>query len=141
SARLAVHHGRSSIRASGKQVDVPDGFGSKADKGKPPPPPRPLPSIPTWSTPFPRLLFSSREPISASGTYAAGTGPGPAAAEWHVQLAHDARFNDLVVDAKVPASVTKLEAKALVAGSYFARVSAIDADHFEGKPSEARDVE
>ena len=136
-SRLAVHRGKSSIRSSGKEVAVAEGFGSKADKGKPPTPPRPLPNTPTWSTPFPRILFAAEAPVDAAGTYAAGTGPGPVPAEWHVQLAQDERFNALVVDAHVPVTIDKLEARSLKAGTYYARVSAVDADHFEGKPSAA----
>ncbi|MBK7396204.1 MAG: hypothetical protein IPJ34_07875 [Myxococcales bacterium] len=64
--------------------------------------------------------------------YEAGKGAGPTPTKWHVQLARDARFNDLVADAIVGLDVTKVEAKGLEPGTYHARVSAYDGDQFEG---------
>lgn len=134
--RLSVHQGTSSIRAAGRSVQVNEGFGSRADRGRAPRAPQPLPGAPTWATPFaPLVLVSGEDRGSVRGTYArAATGPAPVV--WHVQLARDTQFNDLIVDARVPAAVTNLDAQ-LIPGVYFARVSAVDADGFEGRPSAA----
>jgi hypothetical protein len=131
--RLAVYQGHSSITAQRRTVKVDQGFGSKADDGKPPTPPRPLPPAPVWSTPFPQMVLATDAVgPTVAGTYAAGTGPGDAPAAWHVAIANDERFRDIVVDARVSLSVVRLEARELKRGTYFARVSAIDADKFEG---------
>jgi hypothetical protein len=129
--RLAVYHGRSSITAVAKTVDVPEGFGSVAERGQAPTPPRALPAAPAWKKPFPALTLATGDAVDVSAEYAKGSG-GPDAAKWHVQLARDERFLDPVVDAVVPASVVELAAKKLGDGTYFARASAIDAQDFEG---------
>ncbi|MFO0661658.1 MAG: FecR domain-containing protein [Polyangiaceae bacterium] len=129
--RLAVYNGQSSITAQKKQVDVSQGFGSKAEQGKAPTPPKPLPASPEWKEAPSGIAFVGAE-RSISALYANGTGQGKPASKWHVQLAKDADFQDIVVDTKVAAEVTKLEARGLENVVYFARVSAIDDDQFEG---------
>lgn len=130
--RLAVYRGKGNLAASGKAVDVPAGFGSKASGAKPPEEPRPLPAAPTWLSPLPRAVFARGDKADAVGVYAAGMGIGPAAARWHVELARDAEFHDVITDTRVPVQITRLEARGLPVGEYWARVSAIDADQFEG---------
>ncbi len=126
--RLAVYKGKSSLAAAGKKVEVDQGFGSKADLGKPPTKPVPLPRAPAWTVAIPTTLltFGSADVSGTFGTTEAGI------QKFHVQLARDSAFNDLIVDARLPASVTKLEARNVASGTYHARVSAIDADLFEG---------
>lgn len=138
--RLAVHRGSAKLRASNKTVAVPEQHGSKAPRGKPPTPPRPLPPAPVWTSP-PPLFVLQTAPAPISGTYTAGAGlaNAPSPATWHVQVARDDRFNDLVVDTRVPAEVTRLELN-VPAGRYHARVSAIDSDQFEGRVSESVQV-
>jgi hypothetical protein len=130
--RLAVYHGRSKLRAMKKTVEVAEGFGSSAKNGEPPTPPRRLPAAPAWTQGLPeRVLVDATADVAAS--YQPGKGedvPQPAA--YHVQLARDDEFRDIITDARVGASVLNLEAKALAPGKYFARVAAIDADEFEG---------
>lgn len=130
--RLAVYHGRSKLRAMKKTVEVAEGFGSSAKNGEPPTPPRRLPAAPAWTQGLPeRVLADATADVAAS--YQPGQGedvPQPAA--YHVQLARDDEFRDIITDARVGASILNLEAKALAPGKYFARVAAIDADEFEG---------
>ena len=110
--RLAVYKGRSSARAKRKTVEVPEGFGNKTELGQQPSEPKPLPPAPAWVVAPPSdLAVTDAGAIAAK--YGAGTGAGPAAASWHVQVARDEAFNDLVVDARVPVAVTDLEAKGL----------------------------
>lgn len=130
--RVAVYKGGSTVSAQKKSVDVNDGFGSKAETGRPPSPPAPLPPAPDWSASPPAVVVAQAR-VELAFAFGPSSASGPAAAEWHVQLARDAAFDDLVVDQRAPISVQKIEAKNLGPGSYFARVSAIDADHFEGK--------
>ena len=135
STRLAVHRGSARLRAQRKSVVVPEQHGSKAVRGQPPTPPRPLPAAPIWTSP-PPLFVLQRDPAPVVSTYAAGVGlPGaPAPAGWHVEVARDERFNELIVDTRAPVEVTRVELNA-PPGRYHARVSAIDSDQFEGRAS------
>jgi hypothetical protein len=129
--RLAVYRGRSSARAKHKTVEVPEGFGNRTDLGKEPSAPHPLPPAPAWLA-APPTEMAVTESGSIAAKYGPGASSGPAADAWHIQIARDDAFNDLVVDVRVPAAVTDLEAKNLGPGIYLIRVSAIDADTFEG---------
>lgn len=140
--RVAVYKGASALTAQKKSVEVADGFGSKADVGSAPTPPKPLPLAPEWpaastlamiTTPATDLSFDFRDLPPASSPV-----PAPAPAEWHVQVARDPDFTDLVVDARVPLAVRKIDVRGATPGTYFAQVSAIDADRFEGKWSTLR---
>jgi hypothetical protein len=139
--RVAVYQGTSTVRAMNQDVVVPQGFGSKAEKSTPPSPPRPLPPAPTWTSAPPRVVLTNSDLASVDGAFAPGTGVGPAPQKWHLEMARDLDFNDLVFDATVPVDVTRLEARGLTPGGYHARVSAIDADAFEGPPSIIAHVE
>lgn len=142
SARLAVYQGRSRLGSRGKEVVVPEGFGSQAKAGQRPTPPRPLPVAPMWVE-APRrlvLLREGGERATVTGSYGPGSGEGPAVVSWHVQVARDSRFNDLVVDTRVPVDTTRLEAQGLGGGTFYARVSGIDAERFEGKFSPLAEV-
>lgn len=134
--RVAVYEGQSSFRAQNKEVSVPRGFGSKAEKATPPSTPKPLPPAPVWASAPPKVVLTNGVASVIAGTYAAGTGPGPAAATWHVQVSRDALFNDTIVDTTVGVAVTNLEARDVPPGTYYARVSAVDSDAFEGLASD-----
>jgi hypothetical protein len=131
--RLAVYEGGSTVTAQKRTVPVDDGFGSKAEMGRAPTPPKPLPAAPVWSAAPASLVLTGDEQAVINGTYAAGHGSGDAPAEWHVQLARDTTFDDVVVDVNVPVAVLGLQAQKVPPGTYAVRVSAIDADAFEGK--------
>ncbi|HSO39557.1 MAG TPA: FecR domain-containing protein, partial [Labilithrix sp.] len=131
--RLAVYQGGSTVTAQRRTVPVDDGFGSKAEMGKVPTPPRPLPAAPVWSALPSALVLTDADTGDVTGSYAPGQGPGDPAAEWHVQLARDVDFADVVVDVHVPLATVALAAQKVPPGSYAVRVSAIDADAFEGK--------
>lgn len=134
--RVSVHRGRVSITAKGTTTEVPDGFGTQIVKGASPSKPKPLAVAPVWSAPERRTFVVSDpttdisvpfEPLALTGS--AVTAP----ASWHFQLAKDAAFTEIVTDSQVPLVARKGEAKALAAGTYHARASAVDADGFEGK--------
>ncbi len=130
--RLSVYRGTSTIEAGGKKVTVPSGFGSKARAARRPDEPQALPPAPEWMHAPARALFAAADGVEIVGSFHAGGAPGPQAAEWHVQLARDEAFNDLFFDGRVPALVRELRVRQVPTGEYFARVSAIDADKFEG---------
>lgn len=133
--RLSVYRGASKLGSGGRAVSVPSGFGSRADLGRRPTPPRPLPGAPRLHVPGLRLTAGAPGPVDIEGQIEpAGSGPRPAS--YRVQLARDERMNDLLVDARVAASPgARLQARAVPPGDYFARVSAIDGDEFQGPPS------
>ncbi|MCS6898290.1 MAG: FecR domain-containing protein, partial [Myxococcales bacterium] len=129
--RLMVYSGQSAITSKNQTVKVSAGFGSRATEGDAPSPPRPLPPAPVWiSTPPPSFLTSGRR-VTLEAEYGPGKGSGPAPVQWHIQVARDKLFNTLVVNARVPVGTTKIEARRLGPGRYYARVSALD-DEFEG---------
>ena len=128
--RLSVYRGRSKMKSADKEVVVPEGFGTSAAAGAAPAKPHPLPPAPTWSTPPTIELAGDRGTAAWRGGYAPGEGS--EAAQFHVQLARDERFNDLIVETRVPASVNALAAVDLPVGAYLARVSAFDSDGLEG---------
>lgn len=130
--RVAVYQGGSTLTAQKKTVAVNDGFGSKAPPGNPPTPPQPLPPPPVWDSPAP-IFVAALSPAELAFSYAAAPDAKPAPAGWHIQLARDADFGDVIVDQKAPLGVHRIEAKNLGTGTYYARVSAVDADRFEGK--------
>jgi hypothetical protein len=126
--RLAVYDGASTIAARGTTRAVARGFGSKAELGHEPTPPRPLPAAPAWTT-LPATLVVDAPIV---GEYGVATATSPRATSWHVQIARDDGFHEVVADTKAPTEVHRLEARAPGAGRYFVRVSAIDDDQFEG---------
>ncbi len=130
--RLAVYQGKSRLRASGVEVQVPAGYGSKAENGIAPSKPKLLPPPPVWDPTPASLIVSLEDAATFDAGYRAGGGPGPNATQWHLQMARDARFNDLVFDKEVPANVVRMRVRRIAAGAYFVRASAIDDDHFEG---------
>lgn len=135
--RLSVFRGRSQITAQRRTVQVPEGFGSRADLGRPPTPPRLLPHWPAWRTPrFTVVFVNSAGTGEISAEYLSVPGNAPAPAHWRRRLARDEALRDLVQDDLVPAATTRFEARGLAAGEYFLRMSAIDADEFEGPTGE-----
>lgn len=124
-ARVGVYRGRSKVSARGQAVEVPSNFGTKVVEGSAPSTPKPLPPAPTWKTPPPsRIATSSVATLEA--LYAAEK-----AARFHLEIASDADFVELLVDTKVPGSVLNVHAENLAPGDYFLRVSAFDEDGFE----------
>ncbi|MGC3959903.1 MAG: hypothetical protein QM813_18835 [Verrucomicrobiota bacterium] len=132
--RLSVLRGRSHLAAAGQKVEVPAGFGSRADKGRAPTPPRPLPLPPVWTKTPAALVLSQGAAAPLVLTYQAAAG-GPKVTAWHRQLARDASFNDSLIDTKVAADVLSWPLAGLPTDAVYARISAIDDDRFEGQPS------
>lgn len=134
STTLTVYRGSGQLRSGAQTVTVPEGFGVRAEVGERIAPVHRLPLAPVWIAPPPRVL------LDPSPTLAGAYGPGaatpgeqgvPVPAEWHVQVARDDAFAALESDARSPLSVDHLSAP-LSPGEHFVRVSALDADHYEG---------
>lgn len=134
--RLAVYAGNSKITATRKTEDVSAGYGTKAERGKVPEVPKPLPYAPIWTTGIAQVLAdrgSGAPPFVAEFALPDGASTAKTRiASWHVQIARDSAFEDLVVDHVVPRDTQRVEASSPSPGRYFVRVSAIDDDRFEG---------
>jgi LysM repeat protein len=134
--RLSVYSGNSKITAARKTESVAAGFGSKAELGKPPERPKPLPYPPVWTAGSPEVLIDRGAGApSFVAEYAIPEGASAdraRVASWHVQIAHDTQFHQIVVDRVVNREVKRVEAPAPTPGRYFVRVSAINDDRFEG---------
>ncbi len=135
STTLTVYSGSGQLRSGAQTVTVPEGFGARAAVGERIAPVHRLPLAPRWIERPARLLLAEGD-RAIEGRYAAGepgTPPGaPEPVEWRVQVARDAAFTAIAADARVPVAVDRLAVPAVPAGNYFVRVSAFDAEHFEG---------
>lgn len=129
--RVAVYQGSSTIDAKGTTREVARGFGSKAELGRSPTVPRPLPPAPIWTSPPALTLFESPTSVIVA-EYGARAGDAAKVSAWHVQIARDGIFRDVVVDTRAPPEVRRLEAQPSAPGRYYMRVSAVDDDAFEG---------
>jgi hypothetical protein len=133
---VSVFDGKASIASAGKQVQVPQNFGSSFERAKPPTPPRPLPPGPQWAA------------SSVSGVVLVPRGQGVVSASWEavpkaalyrVEIAKDAGFTDLIAREEVPSDVRSFRGEKLPPGSYFMRVRVVDTEDFLGLASEVRD--
>ena len=124
-----------SVRGERGRVAVREGFGSKVIRNARPTRPRPLPPAPTWSE-GPRR-FVGVTPYGATITGAWSTVE--VARRYRVEIVDGE--GDVVAATEVPAEVTRFELHRFPEGPYRVRVSTIDGDFFESRPSEARDIE
>lgn len=131
--RVSVHRGTASITGRGTTTEVPDGFGVQIVKGAAPAKPKALPIAPVWSPPAKRTVVVSGPTADVALPFEPSTVAGTPPVGWHLQVAKDAAFTDVVVDTQAPLVARSFEAKGLAAGTYHARASATDADGFEGK--------
>ncbi|MCA9520213.1 MAG: LysM peptidoglycan-binding domain-containing protein, partial [Myxococcales bacterium] len=130
---VSVYRGNATVRAKGKEVDVPREFGTRVELGKRPEKPRPLPPPPRWSfTPYERVALV---PKGGLGTVEAHWTAVPRAARYRVELARTPSFRQPMIDAVVGAGVRRFRATKLKPGVYYARVATIGSGKLEGKPS------
>ncbi len=115
--------------ASGGQVRVRSGFGSKVRRGARPSRPRRLPPAPRWTAEGVQQFAGLQ---SQGGTVRGAWEPVEVARLYRVEILGD---DGIVAATEVPATVTNFEVHRLPAGEYTARVSTIDNDHFESRPS------
>jgi hypothetical protein len=132
--RLAVYQGSSTIDARGKKREVAKGYGSKAENGKQPTVPRLLPPPPMFSVAPPLVVHDQGAPkiVAEYDVPGSAVSADLHVTEWHVQIAHDGIFREVVADTKAPGGVKKLELQVPGAGRYYVRISAVDQDGFEG---------
>ncbi len=134
STTLTVYRGTGLLRSGAQTVTVPEGFGARAEVGVRIAPVHRLPVAPAWGLPPPRVILEAVPALV--GAYAPGVIPpaqqgAPAPAEWHVQVASDEAFTALERDLRAPLAVDHLAGE-LLPGAHFVRVSAVDAERYEG---------
>lgn len=122
---LSVFDGQSEVKAGGKTVDVPGGYGTVVEKGEAPAPPEPLP-------PAPRLL----KPLDAKIYLKTGSDTIPVQFQWHrsedsyhFQVATDSQFEKIIADQVVHADTVSLS---LGTGTYYWRTAAVNKRGIEG---------
>ncbi|MCC6994215.1 MAG: FecR domain-containing protein, partial [Deltaproteobacteria bacterium] len=116
-----------------RPVAVAPGMGVAVEPGKAPGTPRALPAAPQWTDAADvATVLLGATPVTLSWQ------PVAVAARYRVELSRDPGGADIESRVEVPADVTSFEAQGLPEGSYWVRVSAVDADRFESAPSSAR---
>jgi hypothetical protein len=129
---LSVFDGKSEVKAQGKKVDVPGGFGTTVEMGKPPAPPEPLPKAP-------QLIKPVESKINLPGK--ADTSTVSIQFQWlrvdnddryHLQVASDSQFEKILEDQTLRSNTTALS---LGRGTYYWRVAAINKRGIEGYTS------
>lgn len=132
---LSVYRGQSRIQSGARSVVVREGFAVRAEEGRALTQHR-LPVAPVWTVAPPPLVFAVDDRGRFEASWRVGDAPPgappPAAHEWHVQVARDPSFLSLAVDTHLAPGDPRMAIPALAVGDYFVRVSAVDADRFEG---------
>lgn len=128
--------GNADVRgAAGGRVRVRPGFGSKVLRGRRPSRPRPLPPAPAWAEGGQTAFIGiARE----GGTLTGSWEPVPGARRYRVEIGQGEPGSAVVAATEVPAEITRFEVHRLPAGTYWVRLSTVDGDFFESRPSEPR---
>lgn len=114
-----------------KRFVLPENTGSKVEPGKDPTPPKPLPAAPTWKSKGPMRILTLGGKNAATIVWA----PQADAAQYRVELANKPDGTEVLDSFKLQSSFNQVVLENLPVQSYWARVSTIDADRFEGRPS------
>lgn len=132
---LSVYRGQSRIQSGARSVVVREGFAVRAEQGRALTQHR-LPVAPVWTIAPPPLVFAVDDRGRFEALWRVGYAPPgeppPPAHEWHVQVARDPSFLSITVDTHLAPGDPRMTIPALEVGDYFVRVSAVDADRFEG---------
>ncbi|MFK7998311.1 MAG: hypothetical protein AB8H86_01895 [Polyangiales bacterium] len=136
-SRVSNHDGgQARVRSSsGGTVRVAPGFGSAVARGQRPTRPRPLPPAPTWVDGPARFSGIASEGGSISGEWSAVE----TARVYRIEVRKSGE-EAVVAAAEVPNNVTRFEVHRLPAGEYEVRLSTLDNEFFESRPSQARTV-
>ncbi|MEN3044597.1 MAG: OmpA family protein [Candidatus Hydrothermales bacterium] len=121
---LSIYEGKALVSASGIEVTVNEGEGTKVEMGKPPEPPRPLPDVPKVVLPLKDTTLSGEKILFKWIKNSFLT---------HIQCAQDSIFREIIEDTVLIEDSLILK---LPSGVYFWRISGIDKDSLEGKFSD-----
>ena len=130
SSSIVVYKGQAEVTAQGRTVRINKGSGVTVKQGQAPKAPVPLPPAPALSLPGNRSTIYFRE--SAPKVRMAWNGS--AGEAYHLQVARDAAFKEMVIDKKV--SEPQFVHGNLKKGNFYWRVSKIE----EGREGEAGEV-
>ena len=141
-ARVANHSGEAArvrSRSGGKKkrsraIALNAGMGSKVEKDKEPTPPKPLPPTPVWKAGPSGVVGWAHSGATLSGEW----DPVVEAASYRIEIARDDQSKDVVAAVVANAPVTRFVAHGFPPGEYFVTVASVDADQFEGAPSQQR---
>jgi hypothetical protein len=127
--RLSVLAGAAAVKAQGASVNVPENFGTTVKRGQAPQPPRPLPPAPALRTADLTGFFRA----DMFGGIPFAWKPAAGAASYRLVVARDPDFASVVHVESVAG--TRTHVRGLQGGPFSWRVSALDADGLEGRPS------
>jgi hypothetical protein len=127
-AGVSVFDGKSKVKASGQEVQVPEGFGTTVDEGKPPDPPEPLPPAPTLKSPLQATVMVEKGTNLASVTLSWET----PLEENMVDISPDENFSQLVQQQRIRGRDYKAT---LEPGTWYWRVSALSVKGLVGFPA------
>ncbi|MDI6793537.1 MAG: FecR domain-containing protein [bacterium] len=130
-SRVEVFEGSIEAEAEGKSLEVPSGYGSSIVTNHPPSAPRLLPESPGLISPGDNITTPNQRPTLEWAK-------APVAKSYHVELARDSDFNDVVQELKL--EETTLTTVGLPEGQYYWHVSSIDETKLEGAFSQARSM-
>jgi hypothetical protein len=131
---LSVFDGKSEVKAQGKKVEVPGGFGTTVEMGKPPDPPEPLPKAPQLIKPIESETNLPGKPDTSNVSIQFQWGRGDIEDKYHLQVAGDPQFEKILED------LTPGDNKAVLSlgiGTYYWRVAVINKRGIEGFASQS----
>ena len=144
---VSVYQGSVSVRSMGTMITIRAGQGTLILQGQAAQQPKDLPTAPLWSgkgqapaadeatKPFLVIAVGGLLESQPKGEVVVDFAPVAGAANYSVEIARDAAFNDRKAGGEIPAPPLKSQ---LAPGQYFARVSALDAERLVGPPSPVR---
>jgi hypothetical protein len=124
---LSVFDGKSKVKAQGKTVDVPEGYGTVVEIGEPPAKPEPLPEAPRLIKPVQSVFILSgatkAKEVSIEFSWQRVEDG------YHFQVAADSQFEKIIEDQNIQGSTAALS---LSGGTFYWRVAAINKRGIEG---------
>jgi len=131
---LSVFDGKSAVKAQGKKVEVPEGFGTTVEMGKPPDPPEPLPKAPQLINPIESKTNLPGKPDTSEVSIQFQWHRADIQDRYHLQVASDPQFEKILEDQTLGDNMASLS---LGKGTYYWRVAAINKRGIEGYASQS----
>ncbi|MGD2087444.1 MAG: OmpA family protein [Candidatus Aminicenantes bacterium] len=131
---LSVFDGQSDVEAQGKKVEVPGGFGTRVEMGKPPDPPEPLPKAPQLIKPIESKTNLPAKPDTDKVSIQFQWHRADINDRYHLQVASDPQFEKILEDQTLADNTAALS---LGIGTYYWRVAAINKRGIEGYASQS----
>lgn len=131
---LSVFDGKSEVKAQGKNVEVPEGFGTTVEMGKPPDPPEPLPKAPQLIKPIESNTNLPGKSDTAEVSIQFQWQRADIGDRYHLQVAGDPQFEKILED-RTPED--NMDALSLGIGTYYWRVAVINKRGIEGYASQS----